>query len=319
VILVASLLCAVSARADASEAQDILSLRLQGIEVTYHPGDAGLARQTAAAVQSASERILSDLGIALPEPVTVSLARGRDEFAQETGSSVRPWALAMAVGPRNAIVVDVTLVTPSTANDLNPTLFHEAVHLALFQVERTQATPLPLWFHEGTATWLSERRHLIEDRSTFRLAAARGDLIPFDTLERSFPAEQPMASLAYAQSEAFIAHIAASRSVAALQWILGRYHAVEAFEEAFENALGVSRPAMERRWRASLRRRFPWVKTIWEVTTLFGVLALATILVFLIVRGRARRQKQRWLEEERLWTVVGDDDDEEADDDAYSS
>jgi len=289
---------------------------LSGVEVAYHPGDAGLARQAGLAVRQACIAITTELGISFVRPVTVFLVRGRAEFLESCGGRMPPWALAAALPDRGAMVVDAALVTPATANDMRLVIAHETVHLALAQDEEGRPDRLPRWFHEGVATWLSGTRHVRENRSAFTLAAAQGALLSFDDLERGFPRDRSEADLAYLQSEAFVAHIVGTRSPEALRWILDRYRAGESFNEAFRGALGMSRKTMEARWARSFRKRFPWLKVVWELTTLFGVLAVVTIFIFFIIRWRARRQHRQWKEEEEMWTVVdGDEEEPEPDED----
>ena len=291
----------------ADTARKTLRLGTGSIEVAYHPGDIRLARHAGEAAQYGSERIARWLGIALETPVAVFLARGREEFNRMCGASMQPWALAAASRRKRCIVVDAALVVPASANDMGLAIIHEITHLALFQVEENQ--PLPLWFHEGVATWLSQRRHVLTDRRDFNLAAAQGALIPLERLERTFPDTQSEAALAYLQSEAFVGHLVATCSAESLRWILDRYTHGEPFEQAFANALGISRARMEKRWRRSFKSGFPWLRVIWHATTLFGVLALMTIVAFVIVRLRARRQHQRWKEEEAMWGPAEADSD----------
>ena len=61
-------------------------------------------------------------------------------------------------------------------------------------------------------------------------------------------------------------------------------------------------------WASSFRKGFPWLRIAWELTTLLGLIAAGTIVVYLIVHVRNRRQRRRWLAEERMWTVVGDEE-----------
>ena len=220
---------------------------------------------------------------------------------------MRQWAMAAALRGRNAIVVDATRVAPATSNDLSLTLFHETVHLALFQLERDRRHPLPIWFHEGVAQWLSGQTHLHTNRLAFIVAAAEGQLIPFDKLETRFPAERDAASLAYLQSEDFIGHIIHTRSREALRWILDEYRQGVPFDYAFEKALGISRRKMEKDWAGAYRRGHSWLRVLWEVSTLTGVMAILTILAYIAVRLRARRLHREW-EREEAWTVVPNDD-----------
>lgn len=294
-----------------AHAGEMLELSSGRVEAEYHAGDAGLARRSAAAVEFACERIAADLGVRFEGPVRVSVVRGQEEFDRACAREMPAWALAAALPGRGRIVVNAVGVTPATGNDLNLTIFHETVHLALSTLERGRAESLPLWFHEGVATWLSGQSHVRVDRSAFALAANQGALIPLDRLTRAFPQGREAASLAYQQSAAFVAHLAETRSPESLRWILDRYREGESFEAAFRTALGMSRSEAETRWRESYRRRFPWLRTLWQITSLMGVMAIATVLTYVIVRRRARRQHRAW-EREEAWTAVLDEEAGEA-------
>jgi len=299
----------------ADEAPARLHLVLKLAVVSYGPGDAGLARLAGLAVQDAAQRITKELGIAFSERVSVALVRGREEFLAQCGGRMPEWAMAAALPRKRRIVVDAARVTPATANDMRLVVAHEMVHLALGQLEKGRKDRIPRWFHEGVAVWLSGQMPVRGSRGAFRSAAAQGALIPFDHLERRFPKDPYAADLAYVQSEAFIAHIAGARSPEALRWVLARYRNGQSFDKAFEGALGISRPDMEARWAKGLRKRFPWIRVLWETVPLFGLVALLALLAFVLVRRRARRQHRIWDEEERMWTVAVAGDDEDEDDD----
>lgn len=284
-----------------------LQLRLGLVEVHYHRGDADLARQAAAAVQRACEIISQNLGINFTRSIQVSIACNHQEFQQLCGMREPAWALAAALRRRRAVVVDGSRVTEATANDLRLVIIHETVHLALFTLEEGRADRLPLWFHEGVATWLSGARHLRLNRGTFDIAAAYGKLIPLARLEQAFPEGASEVELAYLESEAFVAHIVTTRSRAALRRILDGYRRGEPFDEAFREALGESRAQVETAWAASLRSRFPWLRTLWHLVPLTLVMALGAIVAFLFVRWRRWRQYRRWKEEE-AWAAVLDEE-----------
>jgi len=293
-------------------ADEVLRFSLRGVEVRYHPGDAGIARQAGLALQAARDRAEERLGIAFgKDPVVVILARGRDEYEAAGVSKVPEWSLAVALPSRRAIVVDATLVVPDTANDLRPVIAHELAHLALAQIESESGRRFPLWFHEGVAVTFSGQAPLRGDRSRFKLAAAQGALIPFDDLEDRFPEDPADADLAYLQSEAFVAWLGATQSPAAVRTIIATVREGKAFDDAFERTVGAPRGAVEKEWAASYRKGFPWLRVAWELTTLLGVMAAGTVVVFLIMRIRNRRQRRRWLAEERMWTVVAEDDENE--------
>jgi hypothetical protein len=51
--------------------------------------------------------------------------------------------------------------------------------------------------------------------------------------------------------------------------------------------------------------------TIFGSITFWSGMAFATVLVFLVVRGRNRRQREQWKEQEREWGLLDPDDDDE--------
>ena len=301
-------------------ASETLKLRLGSIEVDYHSGDADLARQAARAVQRAHEIISRDLGINFTQTTRIAIAAGREEFGRLCGDREPDWALAVALRHNQGVVVNASHVTPATANDLRLVIIHETTHLALFTLEENRSDRLPIWFHEGVATWLSGIRHLRGHRRTFTVAAEHGKLIPLDRLEKEFPREASRANLAYLESEAFIAHLVATRSTAALRWILDAYRHGASFDDAFHKAVGATRAEVEAEWSAGLRSRYPWLKTLWRLASLTLIMAVATILVFVVIRWRRWRQRRAW-EAEEAWAAVLDEeepnepeDDEDSDD-----
>lgn len=288
-----------------------LKLIIGAAEVEFHPGDAGPAREAAASVEVAAGRIAERLGLTLRRPVRIVLARGRGEFDRLCGTAMPEWALAAALPERELMVADVGRATPATANDLSLAIIHETVHLALGQVEAGRRDRLPRWFHEGVACWLSGARPLNADWGLFEEAAAHRALIPLDRLTDSFPAAPREAQLAYLQSEAFILHLVTVQPDA-LRRVLERYRDGEDFERAFTGAVGASRTQTEREWAQSLHRTFPWLRTLVRSLSFWAVMAIATVLAFLIIRRRSRRQREAWDREEQEWHVV--DSEEEAED-----
>ncbi|MGO8703259.1 MAG: hypothetical protein ACLQVA_05525 [Candidatus Brocadiia bacterium] len=54
--------------------------------------------------------------------------------------------------------------------------------------------------------------------------------------------------------------------------------------------------------------------TILDSITFWSGMAIATLLVFLVVRSRGRRQREQWKKQEREWGLPDPDDDEPPDD-----
>lgn len=289
---------------DAGESADGRGVR---VTVEAGSGDAVLVRRARAAVTGGAARIEEVLGVVFAGEVRVKVVHGGAAFAAACGGKMPEWAMAVAVRGANVVVVDAARAAPATANDFNLTMLHEMVHLALFQVEGRRSERLPVWFHEGVAQWLSGQSYLRGRRVSFMSAAAAGGLIPFAELAGSFPRAGDRAALAYAQSEVFVGHLARRYSAAALRQVVAGYGRGLDFDAAFEEALGVSWPLMEAEWAAGFRGTRAWLRVVWEVLGLTGLMAVLTIVVWLVVRRRARKQHEVW-ERDEAWSVVLDEE-----------
>lgn len=265
--------------------------------VCHHRGHAALARQVGVSVGAILTELNGLLGVPFREPVRVRLTVSLDEFREHIGSRVPEWSLAVARMDRNEVVVRADRLGLTLADSVVSTLRHELCHLALHGVERGKARRLPLWFHEGVACYLSGQ-NLFTDWRTFDVAAAHGALLPLASLRDGYPRDRASVALAYLQSEDFVRFLATERSRDAIRWIVDVYQKTGDFEQAVARATGEDLASLEQRWRLRYVRRFPWLHTLWKGTTLFGVLAVATMIAYGIRRVRARRLQLRWEQED---------------------
>jgi len=300
----------------AAAGDDVREVVFDGCAVRFRRADAALAQQVGRGVGAILKDLNSRLGVHFRERVRVRLAVSEEEFRAELGGRAPEWILAAAMLERREIVVRADRLDFTPADSIWPTLRHELCHLALHEAERGQAQGLPVWFHEGVACYLSGRS-LFTDWRVLETAAAQGALIPLDRLREGFPTDESLARLAYLQSEGFVRFVAAERSGDAIRWILDAYRESGSFDAAVERATGESLASLERRWRERGRSRFPWLKTLWQATTLFGVLAVATVAAYAIRRARARRTRLEWEREDwrlgRDVQVVAGEHDEDHD------
>jgi len=194
--------------------------------------------------------------------------------------------------------VDVARTGPLLENNLLLTLRHELCHIVLGQVEEEAGRRFPLWFHEGVAVWVSGGGHY-GGRDEFLIAAAHGHLLPLADLADRFPERGDDARLAYQQSEDFVAWLATKPGGAPADLIAAFRRGLD-FGAAVRAATGRPLDEWERMWRRAGRRRHPWLATLRHALSLFTVLAVATIIAYLIVRLRRRLRKRR-MDEEDAW------------------
>ena len=295
-------------------------LETSACRVVYRRNHGALAALTAQATERILQELHEELGIWFDERVVVHLTADAAEFRERTRGMAPEWSSAVAMRHRPEIVVRAELTGTGIANHIVLTMRHELSHMALFQAEREAGQRLPLWFHEGVATWFSGIAPF-QDPQPFLHAAAQDALFAFRDLEEGFPQDRHEARLAYLQSEYFIRHILQEHSAAGLRRWLDDFRRTGDFEGAAHRTLGERLPRLERRFRETYRKRFPWLYLLWEATTLFTVLAFAAIAVYFVRRQRARRIRRAWEREDWMlgrpasepgeWTVIGGEDDED--------
>ena len=57
--------------------------------------------------------------------------------------------------------------------------------------------------------------------------------------------------------------------------------------------------------------------TILDSIAFWSAMAFATVLVFLVVRRRSRRQREQWKAQEREWGLLDPDEEDEPPDDEF--
>jgi len=295
-------------------AEPSLNLELGNITVTYNSGDAGLARKAGLGFVNARDQIKRDLDIDLDIPIHIIIVRGREKFLEKCGTRMPEWSLAAALPP-DTMVLDAAQMLAATVNDIRFVVAHEAAHLALARAEQKGGNSLPRWFHEGISVRIGGQLPMRTNRSIFFDAAAQGTLLSFGDLQKTFPANPNDAGLAYLQSEAFIAYIAKQKTSFALGSILSKMETGKTFDDAFAEVMETTPARLEKQWKQSYKKRFPWLRTIWRVITLLGTLAVATIIAYFIIKKRNKRQHQKWKDEDEMWSVVTAEDEDEPNED----
>ena len=288
-----------------ASAGPLLQLTNDRLTVRYHESDELMAARVERLCLEDRAALAKRLGLRFPRPIEVVLARGDSEFNRETGTRAPKWALAIAAPARDKIVIRTWLITPTALNALGPTLRHEMCHLGMFQVERGRTDPLPLWFHEGVAVWVSGSHHF-RPKDEMEIAETQNALIPLSKLRRSFPAHPSAAALAYQQSESMVRFMVARFGPGVIRGIIHTYARNTDFKHAVRLVTGLPLAEIESRWRGEHRPRWPWFRLLWKATSLFTVLAVLCVVAYLIARRRARRRREQWEREDWVLGILPD-------------
>jgi hypothetical protein len=156
---------------------------------------------------------------------------------------------------------------------------------------------VPRWFNEGFAVYVSGEGS-IPRLQTLWTATLAGNIIPLERLERSFPDDAILASIAYAQAADVVRYLVRTQEQYRFDGLVERIARGMDFDQALLGAYGVDRMTLESEWREDIARRY----TFWPVLTGSTVLWVGIVGLFFWAyrrrRVRDRRILERWRREE---------------------
>ena len=184
-------------------------------------------------------------------------------------------------------------------------LAHEITHAVMFRILGQYATRLPLWAHEGTAKYESEK-YTDTDKALIGEAAANGTLIPLRDLQERFPKDR--SGLAYAESASAIRFLLETYGEDSLGKLFEELAQTGSFESAMIGATGMNPDEFADAWLENVAEHYRMVRLVKIAAGIGGgVMSLLVVIAFFVRRRQKTKAAQRWEAEE--WKT---DDFEEA-------
>ncbi len=300
--LVAGLLAALLAAAAPAAALELPAgwetREAEGLRIHHRPGDASLAAGLVRSGPAVRRRLASLLQAPGGPPVDVVLIpAGEDEGRSDAPLPRAPdWAAGFTVAGSGVLFVRVRALGVYPDRDLTSVFAHELAHAELGRL----AGPgrLPRWFEEGTCMVLA-RPWDLRDTWSLTLALLFHDSGSLTRHQGGFPEEGAAARAAYAESFAFVSWLAEhGGGAAALGRVARRTGEGRSFASAFALEFGMTVEQALAAWRASVGR---WVRIgsiLTGTTTLWLVVTLLVLAVWIRRRRRTREILARWELEE---------------------
>ncbi len=214
---------------------------------------------------------------------TIVLAPTRAHLDSIARGRTPDWVGGIAI-PSERLIALPTYRRPGALGDEVVTLRHELAHIALNdQFDR----PVPRWFDEGYATWVSGGWDAASGWQ-IRLALARGNAPSLDSLTLSWPRGEARARLAYLLSASAVSYLAESRGLPAFEAFIEEWRRDGSMDAAMRSVYQLTTTQFEREWRAMVRRRYGWLLAISQI----GVFWIGVLLLVLLL-GSARRKRNR--------------------------
>jgi peptidase MA superfamily protein len=240
--------------------------------------------------------------------VKIVIAPNRDTWEYYAGKEMPDWVAAYAMPSRRLIVFRSWRWGPKY--NLTRTLRHEYIHIINGV---TGQGKIPLWFDEGMAGYYAPNWGLGTSTS-FLMSGFLDTFYKFSQLEETFPRSRDDAELAYAQSASFIGYLANLYGKSDLKKVMRLSAEYSSFDKAFVTVYGSTVPTQTQTWKKQFRKHSTWIVVATSSGTLWFLILITFIIVYIIKSRQTRRILQEWESQEwfeREFQVLDDGTPEE--------
>ena len=150
--------------------------------------------------------------------------------------------------PQAGVIVVALSAAPQSGKLIEQRIPHELTHITLYQATGPGYENLPIWLVEGMAT-LAELTPNPDYETLLNVAYENENLLPLDSLCRSFPEDASRELLAYAQSGSFASFLYQRFGSAGLAALVDSYADEKNCQYGAETALGHGLNELEQEWR----------------------------------------------------------------------
>lgn len=277
-------------------ASDYMNISTSHFSFYFHVQDKRLMRSLIDQAEGLRSEIMEDLGIDIEETTKVYLVPSFRKFQEiQARAKIPSWSVAVAYPSLNTILIRSPRATKRGHIDLRKVFKHEFTHIAVGRAFKGRER-VPRWLDEGFAMYVSKEWGLSRVSAMTR-AVLTDSLIPLSEITRSFPQEADRAELAYLESFYLISFLISRYGKESFHRFIKAYSGGKGLKEALMEVYGIRWEELEEKWSNYLQSRFSRIPIVTSTTTLWFLLTIAFILVYLRKR-RANRLKLEELESE---------------------
>jgi hypothetical protein len=251
----------------------------------YHPSIRERVQPLIADAPATRAELTEWLGQPVLSEVRVAVARTPGEMATlaPPNAPYPDYAAGVAYPEIGLVLLTVKPVHPNSDHELNEVFRHELAHIAL--EDAVSGRPIPRWFNEGFAVLASGETSYVR-LHTLWTATVADNLLTLGQLERSFPAEENEANVAYAQAADVVRFLVRREEQHRFRGLVSRLRDGETMDSALLNSYGEETATLESEWREEVAKRY----TFWPVLFSGSVIWAGTLGLFML--GWRRRRKK---------------------------
>lgn len=267
------------------------------IKFVYHPSIRERVQPLIADAAAVRTQLTEYLGQPVLSEVRVSVARTPGEMATlaPPNAPYPDYAAGVAYPEIGLVLLTVKPVHPNSQHDLSEVFRHELAHVAL--EDAVAGRPVPRWFNEGFAVLASGETSYVR-LQTLWTATVSDSLLTLPQMERSFPADENQANIAYAQAADIVRFLIRHEEQHRFRGLVSRMRDGETMDSALLNSYGEDAAALESEWREEVAKRY----TFWPVLFSGTVIWAGTLGLFVLGWRKKRRKAAatlaRWEREE---------------------
>lgn len=267
-----------------------------GKYVVIHSGKSDrTARFVIADTIKAIGELESEFGGEFGLPVRIILLEREKGGGPPAPDGLPKWFAGAAIPSEGTIYLKTSSAIRWGTADLSGTLKHELTHLYLRV--RVKGGFLPRWLEEGLAM-REAGEYGLTHRLSLSAVSVRGNLPFFSHLEYSFPKDEEEARLAYASSFKFVGHLLQEGGEGRMKELLDMVADGHDFHDAFRKLYGRGLEEVEAQWRTTLKRHYRWISAVAAGSTIWSLMALLFLGVYVWKKISSQRKLASMDEEE---------------------
>lgn len=229
---------------------DWQNLQNERLSLYWYEGNDNFGQELFDRANGALDTLELDMGIAVENPVKIFIYASHSDLLSAISTSAQEWTGGQAFTDYGVVVIGVA---PSQLEWGLGATTHEISHLVVHQATKNPFGDLPRWLDEGIAVYNENQEELDDDfRSIFEQAVEADRLMTLRTLSSPFPSDPLQANLAYGQSGAVVMFIIENYGREAMAELLDIFADGALYDEALQQALGVTTDGLDSAFRVSL-------------------------------------------------------------------
>lgn len=267
------------------------------IRFVYHPSIRERVQPLISEADSIKRELSARLGQPVLSRVRVEIARTPGEMATfaPAGAPYPEYAAGVAYPEIGLVLLTLVPVHPNSNHDLNQIFRHELAHVALEDAVR--GNRVPRWFNEGFAVMASGETSLVR-MQTLMTATLADNLLSLRQMERTFPADESDASIAYAQAVDVVRYLVRQEDHHRFRALIARLRDGQTLDSAVLDSYGIDLATLEYEWKKDVAKRYTFWPVLFSGTVIWtGILGLF-VLGWRKRRARMRATLARWAREE---------------------